>query len=159
MPNLWYKLQQYWHARNPREQKLLVMMLSLSLLALVWTVWDSQSAAKARLSLALPQARTQLEEMQNQANELSRLRSLPARQKLDILPLLEALGQMAKVHQVNLTIKENKQQIEIQGESVDFNAWVAWLAEAQTTYGLRVLQMTVTQAEQQRVQAVLAIQP
>ena len=66
-----------WQAASPRERKLLVAAAAVVGVALVVSALDWSREQRTRLGRSLPRAEAQLEQVQESATEITRLRAQP----------------------------------------------------------------------------------
>ncbi|MFT4171408.1 MAG: type II secretion system protein GspM [Rhodocyclaceae bacterium] len=131
-------LRQYWAERNPREQRLLVAMVAVIAVAALWALFDWQAAEYKRLGKLVPRVQAQVKAMQDDAAELARLRVAPKRPAADAKQLADTLQNSAAALHLALTVRNDGDRIIVSGTSVPFDAFVAWLAAAQTQNALKV---------------------
>ena len=145
-----------WRARNPRERKLLAAAGAVVGLALVLSLLDWSNGQQNRLDRNLPRAEAQLEQVQESATEIARLRAQPAPRRLSGPALLETVQASAKSRGLGLAIQLAGDGLQIKGQA-GLDDLVGWLAALQTDLGLRVVRMEVQgQGAAATVDAVLA---
>lgn len=135
-------LIQYWRTRAPRERLILAGGSALLGLALLYAyVWLPMQRDVAQLRQALPSLREQARQVQQDAEEVGRLKKQPAlSQAKDNLAL--AVEQRAQAS----GLRERFDSITPQGAGkvrvvlpqVRFDDWIGLLGELQASHGVRV---------------------
>ena len=130
-----------WYSRSARERSVvlagatvLVIMLAV---ALVWLPLDR---ARARLAAELPQLRASVLALQRDADEVKRLRALPAAipaNPAPLAPLMAANTWARDLPGVQLSVPDER-HVKLSGADLSFTALLDWLATAQAAHGLRV---------------------
>lgn len=139
------RLRSAWHAISPREQRL------VSLAGGVLGV-----AAVLGLERGLPRAEARLEQVQEAATEIARLRTVTPPARPTGPALLEAVQASAKARGLALVVQAGGEGLQIKGQA-DFDALMGWLATLQKDQGLRVRRMEIQpQGEQAGIDALLA---
>lgn len=148
--------RKYWGERNPREQRMVCAMVLVVGVAILWSLIDWQRSETARLDKAIPSAQAQVKTMQEHAAELARLRSQPTKPAFNAAQVLVQLQSSASAQKLALTIKDEGSRIVISGEGIDFDHWVPWLANAQSTHGLKASSLQASgENGAEKVQAIL----
>ena len=129
--------RQAWQARLPRERLMLGAMFAVLVIATLWSLWDWSHRERTRLSRALPAAQAALAAMRDDAAELQRLRRQPLRNPPAAAALAELLQTGARSRGLTLAVRPEAGGVHVNG-SVDFDAVLIWLGEAQRDYGLKV---------------------
>ena len=128
-----------WRERSPGERALLGTVGALAVAALVVAfVWLPLERARARLHQQLPELRASLGSLERQADEVRRLRTLPAAasQPEPLVSILTA-GGGRPLPGAQLTVLDGK-TLAVQASDVAFGALLDWLAAVQSAQGLRV---------------------
>ena len=133
-----------WRARNPRERTLLIAAATVIGVALVVNLLDWSRIERARLGRSLPRAEAQLEQVQESATEIARLRAQPVPQRPTGPALLEMVQASAKARSLGLAIQAMGDGLQVKGQA-GFDELVAWLAALQHDQGLRVARMELQQ--------------
>lgn len=136
------RLAAAWQARNPRERKLLLAAAAVIALAALLSVLEWSQSQRGRLLRALPRAEAQLEQVQESATEITRLRSQPIAQHPSGAALLETVRASAKSRGLALTVELAGDALQVRGQA-GFDTFVAWLATLQQDQGLRVGRLDV----------------
>jgi len=135
-----------WQALSPRERRLLLAAAGVILAALALGALDWSRTERSRLVRSLPRAEARLEQVQESATEITRLRQQPPLQRPDGPALLDTVQASAKSRGLGLTIQATGDGLQVKGQA-GFDELVAWLAALQTDQGLRVLRMEVQQQD------------
>ncbi len=138
------RLAAAWQARSPRERRLLRVAAAVVGVALVIAALDWSQTQRARLGRSLPRAAAQLEQVQEAATEIARLRAQPAAPRPTGPALLETVQASAKSRGLGLVIQPAGDGLQLKGQA-GFDDLVAWLAALQADQGLRVLRLEVQQ--------------
>jgi len=157
------RLIQFWRARVPRER--LVIAGGSALLALSLGVaygWLPMQRDVAQLRLALPQLRVQARLLQQDAQEVGRLKALPGviQEKGSLALAVEqraiASGMRERIESIT---PQDIGHVRVVLPRVAFDDWIGWLGELQTSHGVRVESARVEATDAAgmvRVEAVLA---
>lgn len=149
------RLRSAWHAISPREQRLVSLAGGVLGIAAVVGLFDWSQAEHARLERSLPRAEAQLEQVQEAATEIARLRTVTPPARPTGPALLEAVQASAKARGLALVAQAGGEGIQIKGQA-DFDALMGWLATLQKDQGLRVRRMEIQpQGEQAGIDALL----
>jgi len=157
------QLIQFWRARAPRERLVLVGGSALLVLALGYAyIWLPMQRDLAQLRQALPQLRVQARQLQQDAQEVGRLKVRPAVIQ-ESASLVLAVEQRAIASGVRERIESITSQdaghVRVVLPRVAFDDWIGWLGELQTGHGVRVESARIEAADAAgmvRVEAVLA---
>lgn len=156
-------LTQFWRTRAPRER--LVLAGGSVLLALALGVaygWLPMQRDVAQLRQAAPQLRVQAWQLQQDAQEIGRLKALPAvSQEAGSLAL--AVEQRAIAggmrERIESITPQDAGHVRVVLPRVVFDDWIGWLGELQTGNGVRVESARIEAADDPgmvSVEAVLA---
>ena len=130
-----------WHSRSPRERSVVTAGLTvLAMMLVVALVWLPLERARVRLAAELPQLRASLVALQRDADEVKRLRALPATipaNPAPLAPLIAANAWARDLPGVQLSVPDER-HVKLSGADVSFTALLDWLATAQAAHGLRV---------------------
>lgn len=122
----------FWRSRSARERRILATGgLAAALLLFVALVWIPIARTHARLERELPQLRQSIDTLERQADEVRRLRTLPA---AAATPNPNAVPPLAGA-QVTLP---SAGRVHVVANDVAFSALLDWLTAAQAAQGLRV---------------------
>lgn len=136
------RLGQAWQAISPRERRLVLAAGLVVLIGLVVSLLDWSRSERGRLARSLPRAEAQLEQVQEAATELTRLRGQTAPQRATGPALLEAAQASAKSRGLGLTLQATGDGLQIKGQA-SLDAFVDWLAALQRDQGLRVQRLEI----------------
>ena len=130
-----------WYSRSARERSaitaggaVLFIMLAVAL------VWLPLERARVRLATELPQLRASVVALQRDADEVKRLRALPATIPANpspLAPLIAANTWARDLPGVQLSVPDER-HVKLSGADIGFTALLDWLATAQAAHGLRV---------------------
>lgn len=135
-------LLQFWRTRVPRERFVLAAGSVLLVLALGYAyAWLPMQRDVVQLRQALPALRAQARQLQQDAQEVARLKAQPA--------VIRGTGSLALAVEQNaqaMGLREHIESITPQDAGhvrvllpqVAFDAWLAWLGELQASHGVRV---------------------
>lgn len=130
-----------WHSRSPRERSLVCAgAVVLGLMLVVALVWLPLERARVRLDAELPQLRASVAALQRDADEVRRLKALPATIPANPAPLATVMGANAwsrELPGVQLSVPDEK-HVRLAAADVSFTALLDWLATARAAHGLRV---------------------
>lgn len=156
-------LIQFWRTRAPRERLVLAGGSALLVLALGFSyAWLPMQREVAQLRQALPQLRVQARQLQQDAQEVARLKVQPAvtREAGSLALAVEqsalATGLRERIESIT---PQDAGHVRVVLPQVAFDAWIGWLGELQTSHGVRVdsARIEATDAAgMARVDAVLA---
>ncbi|WP_079432914.1 type II secretion system protein GspM [Zoogloea sp. LCSB751] len=145
-----------WQGISPRERRLVLIAGAVVAVGLTLSLLDWTRHERARLDRSLPRSAAQLEQVQESATEIARLRTQPPLQAPAGPALLEAAQTSAKSRGLGLTLQAGGEGLHVKGQA-PFDELVTWLAAVQRDQGLRVLRMEIQQqGPQASIDAVLA---
>lgn len=133
-------IAQAWNARSRSERRTLALAAGVvAILLVVALVWLPLERTRTRLSAELPRLRASIDALQRDADEVKRLRALPAAGAAGATPsplatLATNGGGLAGSQMVVLDDK----RVRLTGADVSFAALLEWLRNAQATHGMRV---------------------
>lgn len=136
------RLGQAWQAISPRERRLVLAAGIVVLIGLVVTLLDWSRSERSRLARSLPHAEAQLEQVQEAATELTRLRGQTSPQRATGPALQEAAQASAKSRGLGLALQATGDGLQIKGQA-SLDAFVDWLAALQRDQGLRVQRLEI----------------
>lgn len=133
-----------WAARSPGERKAIAVGGSALLLLLVIAfVWLPLERARNRLSAELPALRASVAQMRLEADEVKRLRTLPARETPAAAAALSAAGAFTQGLPGATTSALDTRRIRLTVADASWNAVIAWVERTQSAYGLSVESATI----------------
>ena len=134
-------LRTLWYARPPRERSALTAgLVVVGFMLIVGLVWIPLERSRDRLNAELPALRASLVALQRDAEEVKRLRAMPATMPANpapLAPLIAANAWARELPGVQLSVPDEK-HVRLAGSDVGFSALLEWLATAQAAHGLRV---------------------
>ena len=134
-------LANLWYSRPLRERSALTAgLVILGFMLLVGPVWVPLERTRTRLNAELPALRASVVALQRDADEVKRLRAMPATMPANPAPLAPLIAANAWARQlpgVQLSVPDEK-HVRISGADIGFSALLEWLATAQAAHGLRV---------------------
>jgi len=128
--------------RTPRERRMLAAAAVVVVVATLVTLADGLARERTRLAGSLPDARSELARMQEDAAELQRLRQTPVPDAAATATLLEAARAAAASRGLALSITAAGDTLQVRGRA-DFDALVGWLAALQSELRLRPLRAAI----------------
>jgi type II secretory pathway component PulM len=130
-----------WHSRSPREKSLVSAgLVVLGIMLAVALVWLPLERMRVRLQGELPQLRASVAALQRDADEVKRLRSLPATVPANPSPLAMVMSANAwsrEMPGVQLSVPDEK-HVKVAAADVSFTALLDWIATARAAHGLHV---------------------
>ena len=132
MTNFLERCSEFWAARRPREQALLIALAIFVAAAVLAQVLWANHQARARLSKQIPQLRHQVETLQRKAAELQHMKAqLPLPAPTEGSGLLAAAIASAKA----AALPEAAKQVQLEGPgrlrlraTLPFDRWLVWTA-------------------------------
>ncbi|MDQ3027049.1 MAG: type II secretion system protein M [Pseudomonadota bacterium] len=132
------RLVQAWHARSIGERRAATLAASLlALLLLATLVWLPLERSRARLEGEVPRLRASIAGLQRDADEVRRLRALPAAAPASGAPLASLGTNAGGLAGAQMTVIDER-RVRLTGADVSFGALLEWLRNAQLTHGMRV---------------------
>jgi general secretion pathway protein M len=130
-----------WLSRSPRERSVVAAGATLlAIMLAVALVWLPLERARVRLAAELPQLRASVVALQRDADEVQRLRALPATipaSPAPLAPLIASNTWARELPGVQLSVPDER-HVKLTGADVSFTSLLDWLAVAQAAHGLRV---------------------
>jgi general secretion pathway protein M len=128
-----------WNSRSRAERRSLALLAAAVAAILVFAlVWLPLERARARLAVEVPRLRASIEALQRDADEVRRLRAMPAAGSGAAASPLATLatngGGLAGSQMVVLDAR----RVRLTGADVSFAGLLEWLRNAQATHGVRV---------------------
>ncbi len=126
---------------SPRERSIVGAGAAVAgVMLVVALVWLPLERLRVRLAHELPLLRASVEALQRDAEEVKRLRALPATMPGNPPPLAGVIASNAwgrELPGVQLSVPDEK-HVHLVGDDIAFGALLDWLTTAQAAHGLRV---------------------
>jgi general secretion pathway protein M len=135
-----------WRARSTRERRVVSILALVAAVALVAAfAWLPLERTRHRLSQELPALRASAAAMERQAEEVKRLRAMPAATSATAVPLASAAssGELARGLSGAQVSVMNEKTVAASGGDLSYGALLEWIARMQASYGLRVEQARI----------------
>jgi type II secretory pathway component PulM len=130
-----------WRSRSARERSLVSAgAVVLAIMVIAALVWLPLERSRVRLNAELPQLRASVAALARDAEEVKRLKAMPATVPANpapLAPLIAANAWARDLPGVQLTVPDEK-HVRITAADVSFTALLDWLATARAAHGLRV---------------------
>lgn len=128
----------FWSSRPERERKSLAAGAALAGFVLfIAFVLLPVERSRERLAQELPRLRESLTGLQRDADEVKRLRALPAAASGASSPLASLVSNAGGLPGARIEVLDD-QRVRVTGKDVAFGALLEWLGGAQATHGMRV---------------------
>lgn len=129
----------FWASRSPRDRRLITIAgAGAAAILLVAFGWLPLERTRARLGGAVPDQALVLAAMEQQATEVSRIRSLPAVVAAAATPAATAATALATRLPGAQAAALDDKRIRLTGADVPYGGLLETIAGAQSGYGLRV---------------------
>ena len=126
---------------SPRERSIVGAGAAVAgAMLVVALVWLPLERVRVRLAHELPLLRASVEALQRDAEEVKRVRALPATMPGNPPPLAGVIASNAwgrELPGVQLSVPDDK-HVRLVGDDIAFGALLDWLTTAQAAHGLRV---------------------
>ena len=126
---------------SPRERSIVGAGAAVAgVMLVVALVWLPLERVRVRLAHELPLLRASVEALQRDAEEVRRVRALPATMPGNPPPLAGVIASNAwgrELPGVQLSVPDDK-HVRLVGDDIAFGALLDWLTTAQAAHGLRV---------------------
>lgn len=136
------QLIRFWRTRVPRERLVLAGGSALLVLALGFAyAWLPMQRDVKQLRQVLPQLRAQARQLQQDAQEVARLKAQPGviREKGSLAHAIEqralATGLRERIESIT---PQDAGHVRVLLPQVTFDAWIVWIGELQASHGVRV---------------------
>ena len=156
------QLIQFWRSRAPRERLVLSGGSALLVLALGFAYgWLPMQRDATQLKKALPQLRAQALQLQQDAEEATRLKARPAvAQGGSLAAVIEQRATTGGLRErIAAITPQDAGRVQVVLPEVAFDAWIGWLGELQASHGVRVESTRIEATDEAgmvKVEAVLA---
>jgi len=130
-----------WQARAAGERRTLSILGAIAAIALLLAfVWLPLERSRARLAAELPRLRASIAALERDANEVRRLRAIPAATAQFAgrsSPLASLATNGGGVAGAQITVLDER-RARLAGDDVSFASVLEWIRNAQATHGMRV---------------------
>jgi len=132
-------MTRFWAQRTPRERMVLAAGAGVAIVLLaIALVWLPLERSRTRLALEIPRLAASIATMQAQAEEVARVRSLPAATPATQAPLETVVPALLRALPAAQVVAIDARRLRITAADVAYGALLEAIAAAQATYGLRV---------------------
>jgi len=132
------RLTAAWSLRTPPERRAIAVLAGIVVASLVVAlVWLPLERSRARLAAELPALRASIAALQRDADEVKRLRAMPAPAARPASPLAALATNGGGLSGAQMTVLDER-RLRLVGDDVSFGALLEWLRNAQSTHGVRV---------------------
>lgn len=131
------RLGSWWDHRSARERRFIANLLGVAGLVLIFTLWLQGERTRERLAGELPQLRASLAALERDAEEVKRLRALPAPAAGAGAPLASLATNAGGVPGAQIMVIDER-RVRLAGADLSFAALLEWLGNARATHGMRV---------------------
>lgn len=131
------RLGAWWQERSAREQRVIVNLLAVASLVILFTLWLQAERTRERLAGQLPQLRASLAALERDAQEVKRLRAMPAPAPLAATPVASLATNAGGVPGAQVSVID-EHRVRLTGADLSFAALLEWLGSARATHGMRV---------------------
>lgn len=130
--------REIWRQRSAGERRTLgVGAGAIALLLFIAFAWIPLERQRARLEGELPRLRAAVATLERDADEVRRLRAMPAASHEDAAPLSALAASAGVPAGTRLTVLDAR-RVKLSGDDTAFTALIEWLARAAPAQGLRV---------------------
>jgi general secretion pathway protein M len=130
-----------WHLRPAHERRTLSIIAGVgALLLIVAFVWLPLERSRARTAAELPRLRASIDALERDANEVRRLRAIPAagvQSGSRTAPLASLATNAGGVSGAQITVLDER-RARLAGDDVSFASVLEWIRNAQASHGMRV---------------------
>lgn len=140
------QLQSWWTGLAAREQRLLSMAaVVLGIGAIYWFIWQPLHQGVATKQAALTQARLQLVQLQQ---ALPQLQQAGATQGRVGGSLAQIVSNTSRTYNIRVSrMQPQNEQLQLVLEDVAFEQLLRWLAQLQTTNGVKLVSLDVANTD------------
>lgn len=146
-------IKQKWQSLPSNDQRIYALLGAAITLLLIYTfIWLPSQQARVRLERVNQEKKSQLARMQIQLEQVKTLQSAIQLSHSNQQGLQAAIEASAKLHNIRSAIAKIEANgsgaIQISLPSVDFNAWITWIAALQSEHHIRVASCDVVRTPQ-----------
>lgn len=145
-----------WRQRSERERLWVARIGTLLVFALVVALWLQADRTRERLALELPQLRASIAALERDAEEVRRLRALPAAAAAATTPLAALATNAGGVPGAQIVVIDER-RVRLTGADIAFATLLEWLGNARATHGMRVEAARLESISPGRVRAELTL--
>lgn len=127
----------WWESRSARERRVIVSLAVLAGLVILFTLGLQAERTRERLAGQLPQLRASLAALERDAQEVKRLRAMPAPAPASATPLASLATNAGGVPGAQVSVIDER-RVRLSGADLSFAALLEWLGNARATHGMRV---------------------
>ena len=126
-----------WRDRSERDRQWIVRIAAVAGLAVLAALWLQAERTRERLALELPQLRGSIATLERDAEEVRRLRAMPAAAPAATTPLASLATNAGGVPGAQIVVLDER-RVRLTGADIAFGALLEWLGNARATHGMRV---------------------
>ncbi|MEO7742350.1 MAG: type II secretion system protein GspM [Usitatibacter sp.] len=145
-----------WRDRSGRERAWIARIAAVAGLAVLAAVWLQAERTRERLELELPRLRGSIAALERDAEEVRRLRALPAATPGATAPLAALATNAGGVPGAQIVVIDER-RVRLTGADIAFGALLEWLGSARATHGMRVEAARLESLAPGRVRAELTL--
>ena len=145
-----------WRDRSERDRQWIVRIAAVAGLAVLAALWLQAERTRERLALELPQLRGSIATLERDAEEVRRLRAMPAAAPAATTPLASLATNAGGVPGAQIVVLDER-RVRLTGADIAFGALLEWLGNARATHGMRVEAARLESLAPGRVRAELTL--
>ena len=145
-----------WQQRSEREREWIVRIGTVLVLASLAALWLQAERSRERLAAELPQLRASIAALERDAEEVRRLRALPAAAPAAATPLAALATNAGGVPGAQIQVLDER-RVRLTGADVPFATLLEWLGNARSSHGMRVEAARLESNSPGRVRAELTL--
>lgn len=119
------------------SKRLAWTLAAVALIAAIVVAWVQAERSRDRLAAELPRLRASIAALERDAQEVARLRAMPAPPTAARAPLASLATDAGGVPGARITVLDER-RVRFAGDDVAFGALLEWLRLAQAAHGMRV---------------------
>lgn len=131
------RIGDWYRHRSERERSILRAALLAALALLLLGSWVQTERSRERLAEELPRLRASIAALERDAEEVRRLRALPAAAAPAPAPLASLATNSGGVPGARIAVLDER-RVRLESADVAFAALLEWLGNARATHGMRV---------------------
>ena len=149
-------MRSLWRDRSERDRLWIVRIGALAGVALLAALWLQAERTRERLAIELPQLRGSIAALERDAEEVRRLRAMPAASPAAATPLASLATNAGGVPGAQIVVLDER-RVRLTGADVAFATLLEWLGNARATHGMRVEAARLESLAPGRVRAELTL--